>query len=146
MRAAICSGDSPRRRQSLIASSLAAAAGSSASIPRLDETRTESAHSCAARASQKTWGRRLQPIARYRPHPLQQRGHAARRGQAADRSAEASTRSPRLSLGAVTNLCDATSALTVEGDLPSPLAISLHDALRSSILWTVSRSCLVSLP
>ena len=24
--------------------------------------------------------------------------------------------------------------------------ISLHDALRSSILWTVSRSCLVSLP
>ena len=35
---------------------------------------------------------------------------------------------------------------TVEGDLPSSLAISLHDALRSSILWTVSRSCLVSLP
>ena len=51
LRAAICSGESPRRRQSLIASSLAAAAGSSASIPRLDETRTESAHSCAARAS-----------------------------------------------------------------------------------------------
>ena len=51
LRAAICAGDSPRRRQSLIASSLAAAAGSSASIPRLDETRTESAHSCAARAS-----------------------------------------------------------------------------------------------
>lgn len=51
LRAAICSGDSPRRRQSLMASSLAAAAGSSASIPRLDETRTESAHSCAARAS-----------------------------------------------------------------------------------------------
>ena len=69
-----------------------------------------------------------------------------RRGQAADRSAEASTRSPRLAFGAVTNLCDATSALTVEGDLPSSLAISLHDALRSSILWTVSRSCLVSLP
>ena len=54
--------------------------------------------------------------------------------------------SPRLAFGAVTNLCDATSALTVEGDLPSSLAISLHDALRSSILWTVSRSCLVSLP
>ena len=35
---------------------------------------------------------------------------------------------------------------TVEGDLPSSLAISLHEALRSSILWTVSRSCLVSLP
>ena len=87
LRAAICSGDSPRRRQPLIASSLAA-----------------------------------------------------------DRSAEASTRSPRLAFGAVTNLCDATSALTVEGDLPSSLAISLHDALRSSILWTVSRSCLVSLP
>ena len=51
LRAAICSGDSPRRRQSLMASSLAAAAGSSASTPRLDETRTESAHSCAARAS-----------------------------------------------------------------------------------------------
>ena len=85
----------------------------------------------------------MQPIARYRPHPLQHRGHAARRGQAADRSAEASTRSPRLAFGAVTNLCDATSALTVEGDLPSSLAISLHDALRSSILWTVSRSCLV---
>ena len=43
----------------------------------------------------------------------------------ADRSAEASTRSPRLDFGAVTNLCDATSALTVEGDLPSSLAISL---------------------
>lgn len=78
--------------------------------------------------------------------PLQHRSHAARRGQAADRSAEAPTRSPRLAFGAVTNLCDATSALTVEGDLPSSLAISLHDALRSSILWTVSRSCLVSLP
>lgn len=38
LRAAICSGDSPRRRQSLMASSLAVAAGSSASIPRLDET------------------------------------------------------------------------------------------------------------
>lgn len=38
------------------------------------------------------------------------------------------------------------SALTAEGDLPSSLAISLHEALRSSILWTVSRSCLVSLP
>ena len=60
--------------------------------------------------------------------------------------AEPSTRSPRLDFGAVTNLCDATSALTAEGDLPSSLAISLHDALRSSILWTVSRSCLVSLP
>ena len=44
-------GRQPRRRQSLIASSLAAAAGLSASIPRLDETRTESAHSCAVRAS-----------------------------------------------------------------------------------------------
>ena len=88
----------------------------------------------------------MQPIARYRPHPLHHRGHAARRGQAADRSAEASTRSPRLAFGAVANLCDATSALTVEGDLPSSLAISLHEALRSSILWTVSRSCLVSLP
>ena len=51
LRAAICSGDSPRRRQSLMASSLAVAAGPSASIPRLDETSTESAHSCAARAS-----------------------------------------------------------------------------------------------
>lgn len=48
--------------------------------------------------------------------------------------------------GELVNLCDATSALTVEGDLPSSLAISLHDAPRSSILWTVSRSCLVSLP
>ena len=43
-------------------------------------------------------------------------------------------------------MCVATSALTVEGDLPSSLAISLHDALRSSILWTVPLSCLVSLP
>ncbi len=85
--------------------------------------------------TQNTCGRRLQPIARYRPHPLQQRGHAARRGQAADRSAEPSTRSPRLDFGAVTNLCDATSALTAEGDLHSSLAISLHEALRSSILW-----------
>ena len=63
-----------------------------------------------------------------------------------DRSAEPSTRSPRLDFGAVTNLCDATSALTAEVDLHSSLAISLHEALRSSILWTVSRSCLVSLP
>lgn len=38
------------------------------------------------------------------------------------------------------------AGLRVEGDLPSSLAISLHEALRSSILWTVSRSCLVSLP
>ena len=35
---------------------------------------------------------------------------------------------------------------TVEGDLPSSLAICLHEAPRSSILWSVSRSCLVSLP
>lgn len=34
-----------------------------------------------------------------------------------------------------------TSALTVEGDLPGSLAISLHGVLRSGILWTVSRSC-----
>ena len=46
----------------------------------------------------------------------------------------------------ILTLTDATSALTVEGDLPSSLAISLHEALRSSILWIVSRSCLVSLP
>ena len=32
------------------------------------------------------------------------------------------------------------------GGLPSSLAISLHEALRSGILWTVSRSCPVSLP
>ncbi|MGN8936978.1 hypothetical protein ACTNA3_09455, partial [Collinsella sp. HCP28S3_E5] len=70
--------------------------------------------------------------ARCRPHPLQQLGHAARRGRAADRSVLASTRSPRLSLGAVTNLCNATSELTVEGDLPSSLAICLHEAPRSS--------------
>jgi len=88
----------------------------------------------------------LQPIARYRPQPSRHRGHAARRGQADDRSVPAPTRSPRLGFGAVTNLCDDTSALTVEGDLPSSLAISLHEAPRSSILWTVSRSCLVSLP
>ena len=48
--------------------------------------------------------------------------------------------------GELVHLCVATAALTVEGDLPSSLAISLHKALRSSILWTVSRSCLVSLP
>ena len=41
---------------------------------------------------------------------------------------------------------DGISALIVEDDLLGSLAISLHEALRSSILWTVSRSCLVSLP
>ena len=30
--------------------------------------------------------------------------------------------------------------------LPSSLAISLQEALRPGILWTVSSSCLVSLP
>ena len=64
---------------------------------------------------------------------------------AADRSAEASTRSPPLDLGAVTNLWEATSALTVEGDLPSSRAISLQLFRRSSSLWIVSLSCLVSL-
>lgn len=44
------------------------------------------------------------------------------------------------------NLCDGISALTVEGEPPSSLAISLHEAPRFSILWMVSRSCLVSLP
>ncbi len=39
-----------------------------------------------------------------------------------------------------------TSALTVEGDLPGSLAISLHGVLRSGILWTVSRSCSVGRP
>lgn len=34
-----------------------------------------------------------------------------------------------------------TSVLTVEGDLPGSLAISLHGVLRSGILWTVPRSC-----
>ena len=63
----------------------------------------------------------------------------------AGRSAEASTRSPRLSLGAIKNPSDATSELTVEGDLPSSLATCLHEAPRSSILCTVPRSCLVSL-
>lgn len=41
---------------------------------------------------------------------------------------------------------DGTSALTVEGDLPGSPAISLHGTLRSGILWTVSRSCLVGRP
>ena len=45
-----------------------------------------------------------------------------------------------------TNLCVATSELTVEGDLPSSLVICLREAPRSSILWTVPLSCLVSLP
>ena len=75
--------------------------------------------------TQNTCGRRLQPIARYRPHPLQQRGHAARRGQAADRSAESSTRSPRLDFGAVTNLCDAVSVniiFTISTNAFSPIA------------------------
>lgn len=39
---------------------------------------------------------------------------------------------------------DGTSALIVEGDLPGSLAISLYGALRSGILWTVSRSCPVA--
>ena len=51
MRADSCSGESPRARPSRMRASASAAAGSSASIPRLDEARTESAHSCAARAS-----------------------------------------------------------------------------------------------
>ena len=70
----------------------------------------------------------------------------SRRGERVDAGTDLSAACPRLAFGAVANLCDATSALTVEGDLPSSLAISLHDAPRSSILWTVSRSCLVSLP
>ena len=41
---------------------------------------------------------------------------------------------------------DGISALIVEGDLPGSLAISLLEALRSSIPWTVFRSCPVSLP
>ena len=57
------------------------------------------------------------------------------------------TRSDDLTEEELVKLRDYIQAnLTVEGDLPSSLAISLHDALRSSILWTVSRSCLVSLP
>ena len=51
LRADSCSGESPRPRPSRMRASASAAAGSSASIPRLDETRTESAHSWAARAS-----------------------------------------------------------------------------------------------
>lgn len=41
---------------------------------------------------------------------------------------------------------DGISALIVEGDLLGSLAISLHGTLRSGILWTVSRSCLVRRP
>ena len=119
--AAICSGRQPRRRQSLIASSLP--------LPRWPCRRL----SCA-------WTRTRTESAQQRPGPRRRRGAAlavacavpaaavaaarprrqARAGR--DRSVPASTRSPRLDLGAVTNLCDDTSALTVEGDLPSSLA------------------------
>ena len=38
----------------------------------------------------------MQPIARYRPQPLQHRGHAARRGERVDASADLSAACPRL--------------------------------------------------
>lgn len=44
------------------------------------------------------------------------------------------------------DLCDSNSELTVEGGLSSSLAIYLHEASRSNILWTMSRSYPVSLP
>lgn len=39
-----------------------------------------------------------------------------------------------------------TSKLAIEGDPPRPLTICSHEALHSNILWTVSRSYLVSEP
>lgn len=54
--------------------------------------------------------------------------------------------SSRLGFGVASNLCDANSELTVEGGLPSSLAIYLHEASRFNILWTMSRSYPVSLP
>lgn len=41
---------------------------------------------------------------------------------------------------------DGISALIVEDDLLGSLAISLHEAPRSGIPWTVSRSCPVGRP
>lgn len=49
--AAICSGDSPRRSPSRIASSLAAADGSVSSMPRRASESSASAARCAMRAS-----------------------------------------------------------------------------------------------
>ena len=56
------------------------------------------------------------------------KGSAKAAPRADDRSVSAPTRSPRLGFGAVTNLCDATSALTVEGDLPSSLEMCIRDS------------------
>ena len=66
----------------------------------------------------------------------------ARRGRPPTGRREASTRLPRLAFGAVTNLCDATSALTVEGDLPSSLAISCTRPALKHPLTVSSVKCL----
>lgn len=54
--------------------------------------------------------------------------------------------SSRLGFGVASNLCDSNSELTVEGSLPSSLAIYLHEASRSNILWTMFRSYPAILP
>lgn len=75
--------------------------------------------------------------------PLQHLGHEASLGHESPASAGAG--SPLLALGTHTKRCRSTSSCTVEGDLPSPLAIALQLSFLSSPLSMESLSAFVSL-
>ena len=142
LEAAICAGDSPRATSPLMAAIISSNSASPRSTPMRDADNPSSAIACAL-AAEYSHRHALEQRHRLSLHPLQHRGQDVSLGHAPSGGSPAR---PPLFGPRDTDLLRATSSATVEGDLPSSLAISLHDALRSSILWTVSRSCLVSLP
>ena len=117
--------------------SASAAAGSSASIPRLDETRTESAHSCAARAGRRQVGAGVHalaaPLPRRRHEPVRRHLGAHRRGRPAQLPRDLPARGPALQhpLDRVP-LVPGEPAVGPRGRLPGPLLpLSGHVVLRS---------------
>lgn len=73
---AVCSGESPRARQSSITATFSRKLSSVSSTLLLVSERTASASFCARRASQNTRGFLLHPQSFLRLHPLQHLGHA----------------------------------------------------------------------
>lgn len=73
---AVCSGESPRARQSSITATFSRKLSSVSSTLLLVSERTASASFCARRASQNTRGFLLHPQPFLRLHPLQHLGHA----------------------------------------------------------------------
>ena len=88
-------------------------------------------------------GAALAAVARYRPHPLQQRGRAAKARAGRRQVGGASTRSPRLAFGAVTKTCAPPRRSHRGRPAQLPRDLSCTTPCLQHPLDRVPRSCLI---